>query len=124
MNKITAVTRMTFRHARGAHKRLDSNGNQVDSLVEIMARSHARREKSGLERGGEYQGRLDERSLAVSRICVREEVWLNDHRCSRARKRQRTVRGKHSERIKTNSTLPARYFIGRGYCSPRQDEEK
>lgn len=121
MNKITAVTRMTFRHARGAHKRLDSNGNQVDSLVEIMARSHARREKSGLERGGEYRGRLVERSLAVSRICVREEVWLNDHRRGRARKRQRTVRGKHSERIKT---LPARYFIGRGYCSPRQDEEK
>ena len=110
---------MTFRHARGTHKRLDSNGNQVDSLVEIIARSHARREKS--ER--RYRGRLVERSLATSRICAGEEVWHNTTTINvqrrRVRKRQRTVRGKHSERIKTNSTLPVRYFIERGRCSPR-----
>lgn len=110
---------MTFRHARGTHKRLDSNGNQVDSLVEIIAWSHARREKS--ER--RYRGRLVERSLATSRICAGEEVWHNTTTINvqrrRVRKRQRTVRGKHSERIKTNSTLPVRYFIERGCCSPR-----
>lgn len=113
---------MTFRHARGTHKRLDSNGNQVDSLVEIIARSHARREKS--ER--RYRGRLFERSLATSRICAGEEVWHNTTTINvqrrRVRKRQRTVRGKHSERIKTNSTLPVRYFIERGCCSPRGGE--
>lgn len=115
---------MTFRHARGTHKRLDSNGNQVDSLVEIIARSHARREKS--ER--RYRGRLVERSLATSRICAGEEVWHNTTTINvqrrRVRKRQRTVRGKHSERIKTNSTLPVRYFIERCCCSPRGGEHR
>lgn len=59
----------------------DSSGNRVDAQVEIIARSHGR-EKSGRE------------ELSA----IREQVWVErgHQRVRRARKKQKTVRGKHT----------------------------
>lgn len=61
---------MTFRHARGTHKRLER--------LEWESGRLARENNSAVSRETRKIGareRLVERSVAISRICVRKEVW-------------------------------------------------